>query len=605
MKKSYLLLISLLLLGRFSASAQAYVTGDITAFPLLSANHDSTQCASFATEMYSFTIANSFLGDQLIIKDQNTGLVMTSATNTTGANPWMVTLMPMSLQPVVPDFAITGGMAVFGGTPMKFICGSDTISNVFSFLQLPVTNPCQYGNVSGRVYIDNNADCAYNTGDVPLVSVPAAAAINFTTGSGSQYGYSNANGQYNMQLQQSWMTNYTVSIPSNYQFIFPATTCSPASYSFSTLPQTNVDFSLQCSSQIDVQSAAMAPPSVRPGIPFLLHPYVSNTGCDTATGVLTLIKDPNTVYNAAFSANPATYVNGDTLKWNFVNLTNLSTGAYWNSFMAGVHLTPNTTVNIGDTLCFTITSTVLSNDVNAANNQYTICIPVVNSYDPNVKEVSPKGLGVNGQIPTTTNHLDYTIHFQNTGTAPAINVSVIDTLDADLLPSSLRILGASHTMSAQWLSSNVVKFNFNNIMLSDSITNEPKSHGQVRFSINLKSGLAVGTQLTNKASIYFDSNPAIVTNTAINTLAILSGLSPLNTLQGVMLYPNPASSQFSIDIPTDASSLRILSVSGQVLRQQTLSRGIHTIAIQDLNAGIYFVQVNSGEQQVVKKLIKE
>jgi hypothetical protein len=160
-------------------------------------------------------------------------------------------------------------------------------------------------------------------------------------------------------------------------------------------------------------------------------------------------------------------------------------------------------------------------------------------------------------------------------------------------------------MSAQWLSSNVVKFNFNNIMLSDSITNEPKSHGQVRFSINLKSGLAVGTQLTNKASIYFDSNPAIVTNTAINTLAILSGLSPLNTLQGVMLYPNPASSQFSIDIPADASSFRIMSVSGQVLREQTLKRGIHTIAIQDLNAGIYFVQVNSGEQQVVKKLIKE
>jgi hypothetical protein len=88
-------------------------------------------------------------------------------------------------------------------------------------------------------------------------------------------------------------------------------------------------------------------------------------------------------------------------------------------------------------------------------------------------------------------------------------------------------------------------------------------------------------------------------------LAILSGLSPLNSLQGVMLYPNPASSQFSIDIPADASSLRIMSVSGQVLRQQTLSRGIHTIAIQDLNAGIYFVQVNSGEQQVVKKLIKE
>ncbi|GBL34638.1 hypothetical protein EMGBS15_02330 [Filimonas sp.] len=533
---------------------------------------------------------------------------MASSINTTGANPWSVTLNPVSIPPVVPDYMISSGFAVFGGTPMKFINGSDTIFNVFSFFQLPVPNPCTYGNVSGKVYIDNNSDCAFNTGDVALQSIPVTAAVNFSSGSNSQNAYTTSNGNYSMQIQQSWMTNYNVSIPTNYQFIFPSTFCSPTSYSFTTLPQTNADFSLQCSSQIDVQSAVSGPGFVRPAIAFMLHPYVSNTGCDTASGELTLVKDANTVYNASLSANPATYVNGDTLKWNFTNLTNLSNGAYWNSFMAGVHLTPNTTVNIGDTLCFTVLSTVLTNDVNPANNQYSICIPVVNSYDPNMKEVAPKGTGVAGNIPLTTDHLDYTIHFQNVGTAPAINVSVIDTLDSDVDPASFRILGTSHAMSPQWLTSNVVKFNFNNIMLPDSANQPALSQGQVRFSVKLKSGLTVGTQIKNKAQIYFDTNPAIVTNTTLNTLAVPSGVSLVQDQRTIQLYPNPAEDELMISLSAlskETTSISIYSINGQLLKEATLTGLSQKIDIRDLNAGLYFVKISSGNQSDTIKFVKQ
>jgi len=609
MRKIILLSFCLTFFLGIQSKAQVYIQGDITAVAMINGTHDSTQCASFATEMYSFTINNSFLGDSIIIKDQSSGFMMAFDVNATGANPWITTIMTFSMPPVVPDYMVSGGFAMFGGAPIKFINGSDTIQNVFSFLQLPVPNPCSYGNVSGKVYIDNNNDCVFNAGDDPLQSLSVNAAVTLSAGSYSQNGFTASNGDYSIQVQESWLTNYVVSLPPNYQFIFPSVACSPASYTYTTLPQTSANFALQCTSQIDVQSAASGPAAVRPLIPFMLNPYVSNTGCDLASGTLTLIKDPNAIYTASLSTNPATYVNGDTLRWNFVNLSNLSNGAYWNSFVAGVHLTPNGSVNIGDTLCFSVSSTILTGDLNPLNNQYYFCLPVVNSYDPNAKEVSPKGFGVNGQIPASTNHLDYTIHFQNTGTAVAYNVSVTDTLDTDVDPASLRILGNSHTMTPEWLASNVVRFNFYGIMLADSNSNELMSHGQVRFSVKLKSGLALGTQIKNKAEIYFDSNPAIVTNTTLNTLATPNGINVIQDNQFIQMYPNPAESELTISLSelniAERTTVSILTINNQLIKEVTLSQLKTRLDISGLSAGLYFVRINTGDHSDVRKFIKQ
>jgi len=610
MKKINSLLALFLLVFSVNSRAQMYTAGDISAFPSFGGSHDSTQCISTAFEMYQFTIANSFLGDSIIVKDQNTGMVMAAAENTTGQNPWNVSLNTFSMPPVVPDNQVFGGMALFNGfTMMKFISGSDTVFNVVSTFSVPVPNPCQYGNVSGKIYIDNNSDCNYNTGDDALNSVPAMAAATYTNGSNSMYGYSNATGDYTMELQQSWLTTYDVSIPSYYQFIFPSTTCSPFSYTYTTLPQSNVNFSLQCTSNIDVQCSGFGPVNVRPNIPFVLHAYVNNTGCDVASGVLKLIKDPHAVYNAGLSSNPANTVNGDTLTWNYTNLTNLTNNGYWNSFLSGVHLTPDNTVNTGDTLCFSLSATLLTADLNASNNQFTICIPVVNSYDPNIKEVSPKGIGAPGNIPITTSHLNYVIHFQNTGSAVAYNIHVDDTLDTDVDPKSLVITGSSHNMSPVWLSSNVVRFNFFGINLPDSTSNEALSHGQIAYSVKLKPSLAIGTQIKNKAQIYFDSNPAVVTNMTLNTIANPNSISNVDKDLTYTIYPNPANDFLQVVMPTILSGsnteIAIYSTNTQLLKKQIVHTTTSTVDIHDLASGIYFIQIKNGEKSSMKKFVKE
>ena len=67
----------------------------------------------------------------------------------------------------------------------------------------------------------------------------------------------------------------------------------------------------------------------------------------------------------------------------------------------------------------------------------------------------------------------------------------------------------------------MVEFNFDNILLPDSIVNEPGSHGYVKYGIKANAGLADFTAVQNTANIYFDFNPAIITNTTSNTLVSL------------------------------------------------------------------------------------
>jgi hypothetical protein len=613
MKKLYLILSFLALLSVTESKAQFYSQGDLSLMPQPSMYHDSTICASLINLVYVITIQNSLMGDSVSLIDQNSASLMISQVNTTGQNPWMVTLPVMLYTPYVPDDQLLSGLAMFAGPDVKAICGPDTIYNIPNFYSLPVTDPCNYGPVEGRIYVDNNNDCSFNSGDVPLnaIQVTSASALSSPSiPSTTNYGMSDMTGMYNMNIQESWMTSYTVALPSNYQFIFPLSSCAPASYTYATLPQTGVDFPLQCTSSVDVQCGSGSPSNVRPNMPFMLSPYVSNTGCDIASGTLTLVLDNNVTYNASLSANPATTVSGNTLSWNFSQLTNLTNGAYWNSFMAGVHLTPNSSVNIGDTLCFTVTATTPANDVNAANNSYSFCLPVVNSYDPNMKEVSPKGSGPNGNIPGSTSELSYTIHFQNTGTAVAFNVSIVDTLDGDIQQGSLKILGTSHNAYPEWLSPNVVKFNFYNIMLPDSNSDEAASHGDVKFSVKLKSGLALGTQIRNTARIYFDSNPAIVTNTAVNTLANLTGIGELaGSFGDLQLYPNPATSAITVDASAikdvKGSKLSVLSLNGQMIMNMTLGNNKTDLNISRLVPGVYILKLVNDNNTVIRKFVKE
>ncbi|MCW3103599.1 MAG: hypothetical protein JWO09_2039 [Bacteroidetes bacterium] len=602
MKKIYVFLICCL--SYANANSQSYVQGDINVMPQPMMTHDSTTCTSNCNLMYSIMISNSFMGDSVKIKDQSSGSVIVYDVNMSGANPWYVYLPVPVYNSFVGDNELMGGNASFFGPTVKVISGPDTIYNINNYYILPVSNPCNYGTVSGRIYVDHNNDCSFNTGDVALSSIPVEWSANLNSPSmtysfGSGF-YSDGSGMYTAQVLESWMLDYSVNIPSNYQFIFPSTTCSPASYLFTTLPQVNADFSLQCSSSVDVQCYAGSSGVIRPNVPFSMFPSVSNTGCDSASGQLRLVLDSRVTYNAALSSSPAPSVSGDTLTWNYSGLTNLTSGGYWNSFFANINLTPDPTVISGDMLCFHVFTNVPAADVNPANNDYSFCLPVVSSYDPNFKEVSPAGTTAAGLIdPISDTVLTYTIHFQNTGTAPAMTVSVTDSLDADLIPSSLQILGSSHNVTPVWSAPNVVSFTFYGINLPDSTSNEAASHGSVTFRIKRQPSLAAGTQIRNKAEIYFDFNPAVVTNTTLNTIQGPAGITDIVNNGSVSVYPNPFSDNTTFMINTDKSgevySFELSDVLGKSVKSMKTTDRQFSVSREGLQNGMYFYSITTAD----------
>lgn len=154
-------------------------------------------------------------------------------------------------------------------------------------------------------------------------------------------------------------------------------------------------------------------------------------------------------------------------------------------------------------------------------NLKIVCLPIVDSFDPNDKQVVPAGITANHNI-KGDEYLEYTIRFQNTGTASAINIRITDELDERLDLSSLKIGAASHPMvwEKQTGSNTTLVWRFININLPDSTTNEPGSHGFVKFRIKPKQGLSKGTVIKNKADIYFDYNSPIETNEVFNTIGL-------------------------------------------------------------------------------------
>ncbi|MDO1451228.1 PQQ-binding-like beta-propeller repeat protein [Rhodocytophaga aerolata] len=147
------------------------------------------------------------------------------------------------------------------------------------------------------------------------------------------------------------------------------------------------------------------------------------------------------------------------------------------------------------------------------------CLPIIDSYDPNDKLVSPGGV-TEYHYTCTNTPLNYKIRFQNTGTDIAYKVVVVDTLSEHLDISTLKMGIVSHPykLSVSGKGQPVLTFTFDNIFLPDSNSNEQKSHGYISLSIKPKKGLAEKTKVGNYADIFFDYNEPVRTNTTVNAI---------------------------------------------------------------------------------------
>ena len=164
----------------------------------------------------------------------------------------------------------------------------------------------------------------------------------------------------------------------------------------------------------------------------------------------------------------------------------------------------------------------------------------------------------------------------------------------------MRILGTSHNMTPQWLTPHVVQFNYNNILLPDSGTNYAASQGEVRFSVALNASIPFGTQIKNTGYIYFDTNPAVVTNTTLNTIALPTSITQVTTGTSIKVYPNPATDQIVVE-NLNGGELSILNVNGSVMIRQNVVNNKTTIDVSSLPGGVYILKtVNNANTATIK-----
>jgi uncharacterized repeat protein (TIGR01451 family) len=203
--------------------------------------------------------------------------------------------------------------------------------------------------------------------------------------------------------------------------------------------------------------------------------------------------------------------------------------------------------------------------------------------------------------------LTYTIHFQNTGNAPAINIRLEDTLDADLDLPTFQVINYSHFNTAS-LMNNALVFNFPNIQLADSTSDPEGSKGFVQYRIRPKAGLVTGTTIDNTAFIYFDYNSAIVTNTTVNEFVSALSINENNT--GTLnIFPNPGTGKFNIKLPEGTSfsglSIEIYNSIGELVLSTRSVSEMTSVDLYSQPDGIYFVRINDGKRSLDQRIIKQ
>jgi uncharacterized repeat protein (TIGR01451 family) len=384
----------------------------------------------------------------------------------------------------------------------------------------------------------------------------------------------------------------------------------------------------------------------RPGQLTTLFLDVFNKGCMDTTGQLYFVFDDLTSLNYVSLAPDSIF--GDTLMWNLAGLIDSNFSPY-------IGILTDTSANIGDTLCFDIFVTPTLNDVDTSNNYLHYCTAVVNSYDPNYKEVFPKGK-CNPNYVLNNQRLTYVVHFQNTGTASAINVHVMDTLNALLDINSLKVVGQSHSdLITEVINGNILDFQFDNINLPSSGFQEIDSHGYVMFEIEPISGILDNSLIENKVGIYFDYNEPIITNTVFNTfvdsiphqetilnetttisyelngvvydssgtytqefysvvgcdsVVILNltvtptGVQDIYRGDEVVLYPNPISSILNVGGLNEVKDYEIIiyNTLGEVVFNGVNSTEVN---LSNLPQGVYSFRLKTGNTILTKKIVKQ
>lgn len=397
------------------------------------------------------------------------------------------------------EATLNDGSCLYPGCNTEWAANYDSTSNVDD-------GSCLF-DISGYVFYDGNMNGEYDNAGFDfglayqLVSLEPLNLLVIT----------DEDGYYSFGIQPT--DTYTITVEENENFPIATT---PSTYTIDNddlISTPSFDFGMADDDAffaicVDLYPLAWGYPCN--GIAVNHNVCYRNMGTEAIDGIVQV--DYDDLFVGYEEVTPIDSVVGNSI---FMSFENLLPGEM---FFYDVKLvTPDFTA-MGETLSSTAYVYAMDGEDILAYGEETLEMEVTCSWDPNDKMVFPPGYEEPHYI-LGDQELEYVVRFQNTGNAFAETVLIRDTIADELDLSSFALMANSHNvMTTIDPVTHEVQFLFENIMLPDSGFSEPDSHGLISYLIKPLEGLAAETQFTNTAYIFFDANPAVITNSTWNTI---------------------------------------------------------------------------------------
>lgn len=446
--------------------------------------------------------------------------------------------------------------------------------------------------VKGVVFIDNNLNCEFDLGEKLMknfvINLRDAnnklLARQMTFGNGAYY-FLCPIGNYNIDIDTSELP---VVINCNGGTKFKL------DHNYFGQQSKDINFALSCGNADLGVKSVLTQGIIFPGRNHVLRILVGDMsqwyGLNCASGyggkVIVGVTGKVQYISPALDSKYPSKVNGNIFTYQVPDFGEMN---IFKDF--GINFHVDTSATFIDSIIVDVEIIPDSIDKNRKNNHLKFSYRIGNSFDPNFKEVYPAEVP-----PNYDGWLTYTVHFQNTGTAKAFDIKVIDTLDTKLSTESFEVLHYSHPMRTE-LKGHTVSFIFDHIMLPDSNSNYDSSCGFVQYRVRPSSSYPNGTSIPNKASIYFDYNQAVITNTSIcEFVENTNSVSNFTYVSKPTIFPNPSSGKIQINT-VHPFFLSIKDFYGREVMKVSDTTEL------ELQKGIYFFQFIIDNTIITEKVV--
>ncbi|MBK7887443.1 MAG: T9SS type A sorting domain-containing protein [Bacteroidetes bacterium] len=479
---------------------------------------------------------------------------------------------------------------VFGGKSDSNISGDKSENSLgnFDYWVVKLTDKCNL--ITGKLFSDLNSNGILESGESPIL------ARRITEQTSGRFTFTDQDGNYILSVLDSG--NFTVS-PQSINWYNPSPVSHPVTFTAINQTDSLNDFAYQPQGTFEDVCITITPlGNFRSGFNATYMISYGNYGTTTVTNPIVYFYPYSNVTFQSATLTPS-QITPDSVIWNLPALTPFQTGS--------IIVTVN--VNLGLPIGTLINSSAhiepYATDDNPSCNNSNWEVYTTGSFDPN-------DILVNEDTLTTTQlsnapWLEYIISFQNTGNDTAFTVKILNPIDTNKLNlSTFEFTNASHPVNLNWINyQRNMEFKFENILLVDSNTNEPLSHGFVRYRIQPKTTLTAGDSITNFAAIYFDFNEPVITNTAKTIIILPTGIASASPTQGKLLvFPNPAENTINISgiqLENGKAQLRLTDIYGKLILEKTVTTTTSTLETNQLANGVYLIQSGGMRATFVKQ----